>query len=315
MRRALARLVRVEYQSEHALAELAAFAAVVDSGGFSAAARALGLRKATLSGRVRSLERRLGVSLLARTTRTLRLTDEGRAYLEHARRSLTAARAAEAAVASARAQPSGTLRVTTSPALAGMLIDAVIAPYLAQHPAVTLELDTSPHTLDVLKDGFDIAIRVGPLADSSLIARRLGTASGGYYASPAYLARHGTPRRPEDIEGHTIVLVPRGPPPHAWRFFGTDGSRRSIVVQPRLLVTSFEVAARAAAHGLGMIRSPEYFVRGHLESDDLVQVLQPWTPPGFDVHAVFPRGGALVPKTRVFIDALAAWFTARGGRL
>ncbi|WP_433935249.1 LysR substrate-binding domain-containing protein [Sorangium cellulosum] len=301
----------MEYQSGRSLEELAAFVAVVEANGFTAAARAMRARKATLSQRVQDLEERLGVSLLVRTTRSLRLTDEGRAYFEHARRSLAAARDAEAVVALARSKPSGLLRITTSAALAGTLMDAVVAPYLARYPDVSVELDTSVRRVDLVREGFDLAIRVGPLDDSSLVARRLGTATGGYHASPRYLERRGCPGRPDELGDHDAIVVAHEDGPKEWPFI-TGSKKWPLVVRPRLTVGSFELAVQAAAAGAGVVRAPLYFVRPLLAKRRLVEVLKDWTPPGFDVHAVFPPGGALVPKTRVLLDMLAAWFARSG---
>jgi LysR family transcriptional regulator for bpeEF and oprC len=299
----------MEYQSGRALEELAAFVAVVEANGFSAAARSSGARKATLSRRVQELEGRLGVSLLARTTRSLRLTEEGRAYLAHAQRSLSAARDAEEVVALAKSKPTGHLRVTTSGSLAGALLEPVVAEYLERYPAVTIELDTSVRRMDLVREGFDLAIRVGPLADSTLVARRLGIATGGYYAGRRYLKRRGTPRRPEDLERHATIVVPQKERAMEWPF--VDGKRKfRCLVTPRFSVTSFEIAARAAAADLGVVRTPRYFVEALLERRRLVQVLEPFTPKGIDVYAVYPPGGMLVPKTRVFVEMVSAFFDA-----
>lgn len=139
-----------------------------------------------------------------------------------------------------------------------------------------------------------------------MIARRLGSTSGGYYASPSYVKRYGTPRQPDDLSRHSLVIVPKSEPME-WPFVASGRTRR-IAVRPRLSVTSFELAARAAVAGVGIIRSPAYFVRPYISSKELVPVLTAWTPPGVDIYAVYPPGGALVPKTRAFIDTLAAWF-------
>lgn len=307
MQRASATVVRMEYQSHRALEELAAFTAVVEANGFTAAARALRARKATLSQRVQELEERLGVSLLVRTTRSLRLTEEGRAYFEHARRSLAAARDAEEAVSLAKARPNGLLKVTTSASVAGMLLEAVVAPYLEKYPEVSLHLDTSVRKVNLVREGFDLALRPGPLVDSSLIARRLGKLSGGYYASPRYLQRHGIPARPEALHAHATISIPGGDGPKEWPFL--SGTRKlSILVKPRLMVSSFELAAQAAASGLGIVRLTSHFAGPHLAKKQLVPVLEDWTPPGVLVHAVMPPGGGLVPKTRTFLDAVTDWF-------
>jgi LysR family transcriptional regulator, regulator for bpeEF and oprC len=295
------------YQSDEALSELTAFAAVVEANGFTAAARATGARKATLSLRVQRLEERLGVSLLVRTTRSLRLTDEGRAYFESARRAVAAAREAESVVARSRSKPTGTLRVTTSTALAGSLLDGVVARYLTRYPDVSVHLDTSLRRVDLAREGFDLAVRAGPLEDSSMLARRLGVTRGGYYASPAYLERRGTPKRPEDLQRHDVVVIPKPEAPLEFKF--QSGARQvSLGVTPRLTVGTFELMVQAAAAGAGIIRSPRYFAAPWVARRRLVPILEEWTPPGLEVHALYPPGGTLVPKTRLFLDMLVAWF-------
>ena len=298
------------YQSERSLAELAAFVAVVESNGFSAAARASGARKATLSLRVSDLETRLGVPLLVRTTRSLRLTEEGRAYLEHARRSLAAARDADAVVTAAKSEPSGLLRVTAPGSLADMLFNTVVVAYLTKHPGVSVSLDTSMRRIDLTREGFDLAVRIGSLAESGLVARRLGKTSGGYFASPKYLEQRGKPRRPEDLREHDTIAITTADGPTEWAFV-VDGKRSSVAVRPRLLASSFELGVRAAAAAVGILRAPRHFVEPLLAKKQLVQVLRECSPPGADVHAVMPPGGALVPKTRVFLDMLVAWFAKR----
>ncbi len=300
------------YQLDQRLSELAAFVAVADAQGFTAAAHKLKARKATLSERVQRLEQRLGVTLMVRTTRALRLTDEGHAYLDHARRALATVRDAEDAVAAAKARPSGVLRVTTSAAIAGTLLETVVARYLARYRDVAVDLDTSVRRIDLAREGFDLAIRTGPLEESSLIARRLGSSTCGYYASPAYLAQHGAPRGPDDLSQHSLVVVPKSEQME-WPF-AAHGRTRRVAVQARLTVTSFELAARAAVAGVGIIRSPAYFVGPYLAKKALTPVLSAWTPPGLDIFAVYPPGGVLVPKTRALVDMLIAWFARHAKR-
>ncbi|QSQ25323.1 LysR family transcriptional regulator [Pyxidicoccus parkwayensis] len=295
------------YQSEHALEELRAFVAVVEAQGFSAAARAMHGRKATLSKRVQDLEERLGVPLLVRTTRSLRLTEEGRAYFEHASRALSSVRDAEAAVLAAKAEPRGVLHVTTSASIAALVLDNVVATYLSRHSAVRIELDVSERRGDLVRDGFDLAVWAGALDDSSLVARRLGVAAGGYYASPEYLSRRSTPRSPEDLGAHDTIAVPKGDAPADWAFVAA-GKRKRVSLRPRLVVTDLALAVRAAAAGLGIVRAPRSVAEPYLAKRQLVPVLAEMTPPGLEVFAVFPPGGALVPKTRVFVDLLQQWF-------
>lgn len=303
----------MEYQSERALEELRAFVAVVDAQGFRAAARVTKGRKATLSRRVQELEARLGVSLLVRTTRAMRLTEEGHAYYEQAARALALARDAEAAVLSAKAEPRGTLRVTTAPALAAHLLDAVVVRYLAQYPQVKVQLHVSEPRLDIVREGFDLAVWGGLLEDSSLVARKLGVAGGGYFASPRYLARRRAPKSPAELSAHELVTITKGRGATEWPF-SIGGKPKRIAIRPRLVLDDAELAARAAAAGLGIAPAPMAIAERYLKRKTLVAVLSQWTPPPIDVHAVFPPGGALVPKTRAFIDMLQACFEPRRNR-
>ncbi len=297
----------MQYQSPPVYDELVAFVAVVEAHGFSAAARATGGRKATLSKRVQDLEARLGLPLLMRTTRSLRLTEEGQAYFEHARRSLAAARDAEAVVVSARSKPQGLLRVTTSASLAAPMVEHVVAKFLARYPQVTLHLDNSERRVDLVREGFDVAVRVGPLEDSSLVARRLGRVTGGFYASPAYLARRPAPTRPQDVAAHDTILIPKAEAASEWPFW-VQGKVKHVPVRPRLVVWDLETAARAAVAGVGIVRAPLQVVAPYLRRKALVPVLGEWTLPGLDVSALLAAGGGLVPKTRAFVDMLEAWF-------
>lgn len=296
-------LVRVKYQSDQALEELRAFVAVVDAQGFRSAARVTRGRKATLSKRVQDLEARLGVPLLVRTTRSMRLTDEGRAYFEHASRALQAARDAESVVLSAKATPRGVLRVTTAAALAAHVLDAVIARYLKQYPDVRLVLHTTERRLDIVREGFDVAVWGGPLDDSSLVARKLGVAAGGYFASPGYLARCPEPKSPDDLTAHDLVTITKDAGATEWPF-AAGGKEKRVAIRPRLVVNDLELALRAGVGGMGIVPAPLSMAEPYVVKKQLVQVLRQWTRPAIDVHAVFPPGGALVPKTRAFLDLL-----------
>jgi LysR family transcriptional regulator for bpeEF and oprC len=307
-----ARLGRVEYQLNQALEELQAFVAVVDAQGFSAAARATRGRKATLSRRVQDLEARLGVQLLVRTTRSMRLTEEGSAYYEHASRALALARDAEAAVLSAKAEPRGMLRVTTVPSLAALIVEDVVVRYLAKHPQVRMQLHVTERRLDIIREGFDLAVWGGALGDSSLVARKLGLAAGGYFASPSYLARRPEPKSPDELASHDLVTITKGRGTTEWKF-QMGGKPKPLAIRPRLVVDDAELAARAAAAGLGIAPAPMAIAQRYLEKKTLVAILSRWTPPPVDVYAVFPPGGALVQRTRAFVDMLQTCFE-RGAR-
>ena len=308
----------LQYQSDEALEELRAFVAVVDAQGFRAAARVTRGRKATLSKRVQDLEARLGVPLLVRTTRSMRLTDEGRAYFEHASRALEAARDAESAVLSAKATPRGVLRVTAAAALSAHVLDAVIAGYLKKYPEVRFVLHTGERRLDIVREGFDVAVWGGQLDDSSLVARKLGVAGGGYFASPRYLAQRPEPRSPDDLTAHDLVTITKDKGATEWPFVA-GGKEKRVAIRPRLVVNDLELALCAGLAGMGIVPAPLSLAEPYVVKKQLVQLLRPWTRPAIDVHAVFPAGGALVPKTRAFLDLLAEGFgrppRQRGTRL
>ncbi|MEI9951671.1 MAG: LysR family transcriptional regulator [Pseudomonadota bacterium] len=297
----------MEYQSDQALEELRAFVAVVDAHGFRAAARETRGRKATLSRRVQDLEKRLGVPLLVRTTRSMRLTEEGSAYFEHASRALAAARDAEAVVLSAKADPRGVLRVTTAPSLASLIVEQVVVRYLAKYPHVRVVLHTAERRIDIAREAFDLAVWGGALDDSSFVARKLGVASGGFYASPRYLARRPEPESLDDLATHDLVTISKGQGASEWTFW-MGGKQKRIAIRPRLVVNDVELAARAAVAGLGIAPAPVSLAEPYLAKKKLVAVLCKWTLPGVEVNAVFPAGGALVPKTRAFVEMLQTCF-------
>jgi DNA-binding transcriptional LysR family regulator len=297
----------MEYQSDQALEELRAFVAVVEAQGFRAAARNTRGRKATLSRRVQDLETRLGVPLLVRTTRSMRLTEEGRAYFEHASRALSSARDAEAVVISAKATPSGVLRVTAAAALASRIVDEVVARFLAKYPHVRVVFHTSDRRLDMVREGFDLAVWGGPLEDSSLVARRIGVASGGYFASPRYLARRSAPESPDDLAVHDLVTIPKGKGATEWAF-AAGAKEKRVAIRPRLVVNDVEMAVRAGVAGMGIVPAPTAIAEPYVVQKKLVQVLRNWTLPGVEIHALFPPGGALVPRTRAFLDLLQERF-------
>ncbi|HET9933189.1 MAG TPA: LysR family transcriptional regulator [Polyangiaceae bacterium] len=299
----------MEYQSEQALEELWAFVAVVEAQGFRAAARATGGRKATLSQRVQDLEKRLGVPLLVRTTRSMRLTEEGRAYFEHASRALASARDAEAVVLSAKAAPRGVLRVAVAAALASHVLDQVVARYLTKFPHVNVVLHKAERRVDLVRDGFDLVVWGGPLEDSSLVARRLGVASGGYFASPRYLAGRAVPQSPDDLAGHDLVTITKDRGSTEWTFV-SGGKERRIPIRPRLVVNDVEFAVRASIAGMGIAPAPIAIAEPHVAKKRLVQLLERWTRPGVDVYAILPPG-ALVPRTRAFLDLLQKYACAR----
>lgn len=236
----------------------------------------------------------------------MRLTDEGRVYYEHASRALAAARDAESVVLSAKTTPRGVLRVTAAAALAAHVLDAVIARYLTQYGDVRLVLHTSERRLDIVREGFDVAVWGGPLDDSSLVARKLGVAAGGYFATPNYLARCPEPKSPDDLTLHDLVTITKDGGATQWPFVA-GGKEKRVAIRPRLVVNDLELALRAGIGGMGICPAPLSIARPYVVKKQLVQVLRPWTRPA-NVYTVFPPAGVLVPKTRAFLDLLQEGF-------
>jgi DNA-binding transcriptional LysR family regulator len=161
----------------------------------------------------------------------------------------------------------------------------------------------SERRLDIVREGFDVAVWGGPLDDSSLMARKLGVAGGGYFASPTYLARRPAPKSPDDLATHDLVTITKEAGATEWPF-AAGGKERRFAIRPRLVVNDLELALRAGIAGMGIVPAPLYIAEPHVVAKQLVQVLRPWTRPAIDVHAVFPPGGALVPKTRALLGLL-----------
>jgi DNA-binding transcriptional LysR family regulator len=284
-----------------ALEALGYFVAVVDAGGFSAAARRLGVRKATLSRQVAQLEHHLGARLLHRTTRVVRLTDDGAAYHQHAVTALAAARDAEAALARRASVVAGRVRVAATPALAELLVAPAIVPLLARYPAIEIEIVVGPRPVDLAAEGFDVAVRGGPPSSPTQRARRVGTSAIGYYASPAYLARRGAPERPAALDQHDLLAVGDRDAP-AWWF--ADGGRLVLrPIRPRL-VAAHDLVLRAACAGGGILRLPAYAAAPLVAAGQLVAVLAPFTPPAGPIHVILPDGRPS-RAARVVVDQLA----------
>ncbi|XXF80669.1 LysR family transcriptional regulator [Myxococcaceae bacterium GXIMD 01537] len=285
------------------LDDMAVFAEVVKAGGITAAATRLGLRKSTVSRRLAALEERLGTRLLERNTRRLRLTEAGREYHAHCVRLVTEARAVNRALSESRGTPHGTLRVATV-SLLGELLTPLIADFLLRHPQVRVEVSLAQAHVDLVAEEYDVALRTGPLVDSSLMARRLGLMRTGYFASPAYLARRGTPRTPDDLPTHECVLVAEPGSEEIWFFTGPRGAR-TVPVSGRLQVPSVRAGLAAARAGLGLVRLPTVLAADDLRAGLLLPVLEAASPPGLPVHAVYPSSRQLPSKVRAFLDALS----------
>ncbi len=287
------------------LDDLRYFAAVVEHGGYAAAGRALGIPKSRLSRHVDALEAQLGVRLLQRSTRRFSVTDIGRDLYRHAQAMLAEAEAAFEVAARAVAEPRGIVRVAC-PISADEMLAPLLPAFLSRYPQVRLDLEVSNRRVDLLAEGFDVALRVRtvPSGEDGVVMRRFAETSELLVASPGYLARAGTPSQPEDLHHHQTLSFLPGIERQSWHLIGPD--EREFVVEhaPRLRGFSFPILTAAAMAGLGIALLPASVVRAPLASGTLVRVLPEWRLPQGIFHAVFPHRRGLLPAVRAFIDFL-----------
>lgn len=279
------------------LESMRSFVHVVNLGGFSTAARHLGLPKSTVSRHISRLEDRLGVRLLNRTTRSLSLTDIGRSYYERTRRIIEDVDEAELAVTKLTDHATGMLRVTAPLTFGQTYLGKPVASFLQAHPDVSIEIDLSDRIVDVVEDGYDCAIRVGKLDDSSLIARKLGPANIGLYASPAFLAEHGTPTSDKQLRQLPI-----------FQYSFSRTSAGSGVTKSRLRSNNGEMLKAAAVQGLGVAQLPGFIATPAVRRGELVPLMPQHTKDG-GVHVLYPHSRHLSAKVRAFVDHLVGCFS------
>lgn len=290
---------------------LQAFVKVVQTGSFTRAAEALQTQKARLSRVVSQLERELSVRLLERSTRSLSLTEAGREFFERAHAILASVDDARQAMQRIRGEPQGLLRVTCGVEFGLIAVSGWITEYLAAHPQVQVEADYSNRVVDIVHEGYDLAVRVGPLSDSSLAARRLGTLDYALYASPAYLQRQGAPAQPQDLALHPLLVYAGAAAQGQWQLSRGEETVR-LKLQPRLRVNTSLAAREALLHGLGIGVLPRRVAEPPGQPALLQRVLPGWAPPEVPVHAVFASARYLTPKVRAFIDLAAERFRPAG---
>jgi DNA-binding transcriptional LysR family regulator len=285
--------------------DLLIFARVAGLGSFSRAADQLGLPKSTVSRRLAGLEQRVGERLLLRTTRRQTLTEFGQQLLEHAQQVAAEVEAVTALSAHRQAEPSGRLRVSMPSDFANLLLVDALAAFVALHPAISLELDLSARRVDLLGEGFDLAVRVGDLPDDNLLAaRRLTAFDAGLYAAPDYLAERGEPQTPADLVTHDAVRhLGSSGEPIAWTLL-RDAERWQGVPPGRIGGNSPELLIRLARAGAGIAAVPDYFAQADVRQGRLRRVLPQWCLPSPTAWAVFPGRRLMPVKTRVFLDML-----------
>ncbi len=295
-------------------AALEAFVRVVEAGSFSQAARARGVSPSSLTRQVDGLEQTLGTKLLRRSTRAVIPTEAGRAYYTRASRVLDELQAADAAVAGYDATPHGLLRVSVPVVFGRLHITPLLASFLSACPAVQLEVSFSDVVIDLAVADFDVAIRLGGIGSSDLIARRLAPQHRILCASPAYLKAHGAPQVPADLTGHSCLLFAYRPGPLRWRFDGPDGLQ-DVEVSGPLRANNSDALREAAIAGLGLILMPDWLVRTDLVEGRLVEVLKLYPPEqtdGAGIHAVWLPNRRGSPKIRAFVTHLSDHLSQTG---
>ncbi len=284
--------------------EIEVFIAVHDAGSFAKAGQRLRMSPPAVTRAISALEDRLGARLFQRTTRRLAITDVGTRFLDSARRILEDLGAAEREALGATTAPRGHLTVTTSVTLGRSLLAPIARQFLAEYPEITLTVLLLDRVTNLIEEGIDAAFRIGPLPDSTLVARRLGSVHRILVASPDYLTRHGTPAIPSDLTGHSMIAFTGLMPNREWRYL--DGrSGKAVSFTPRLEINDATAAIAAAEAGDGITVALSYMVAEQIRQGRLIPVLADLTPPPVPVHLVFPQSRLLAPKLRAFLDFAA----------
>jgi DNA-binding transcriptional LysR family regulator len=297
------------------LNDVAAFVRVAEDGGFTAAARALRVPKSTVSRALSRLERELDVRLVQRTTRSFALTDAGRAYYERVRGAVAQVAEASADAADRSDEPRGTVRITAPVDLGEAFLADVIVRFVEKYPQIRFDVSLTARVVDLVAEGFDLALRASPMGDSTLVVRKLGPAHMGLFASPAYLARKGTPARVEDLASHDFVAFRASGLKNPLTLVGPDGERSFHVPETSAVTADdllFVNAATTSGAGIGLL--PLFFssCTVALESRGLTRVLPDWNVRGTPLHLVAPAGRHEPRRVRLFRDFLVAEAKRRG---
>jgi DNA-binding transcriptional LysR family regulator len=279
------------------------FIRIAELGSMSAVAKEQGTSQPTISKQLAALEERLGVALLQRTTRSLSLTEAGASYYEAARRILDEVETLEGNVGQLSRSPAGTLVITAPNALGQLYLDAQIIAFQQLYPSLTVHLQQNDRFVDLVEEGVDVGIRVGPLDDSSLVARKLGVSRRVTAASPEYLARHGEPKTPQDLKNHNCILYSYLATGSEWHFRSTKGEMK-VRVQGTLRTNSAFAIQRALLAHIGIGAPPIWSVKEDLRAGRLVPILTDYAQIPADIHAVYPSSRHVTTKVRLFVDFL-----------
>jgi DNA-binding transcriptional LysR family regulator len=285
------------------------FARVVETGSFTAAARLLGMPKTTVSRRMAALERELGVRLVQRTTRSLNMTDAGRLYYQQSSQALRTIEDANSRLAEARAEPSGTIRISAPIGFGGHFLTSAVLDFLSAHPKTMVELQLTDDTLNLIEHRIDLAFRTGILPDSTPIARKLGSTHRILCASPDYLARRGVPAAAADLPRHHCVIAGPSIGIAHWVLDGPHG-QETIAVSARFAANEMQVVIAAAIAGHGIAQLPYQVAEASIRGGRLRRVLDDYTTPAGGLYAVYPSSQHVSPSVKAFIELAAERLSA-----
>ncbi|MFA5530223.1 MAG: LysR family transcriptional regulator [Thiohalomonadaceae bacterium] len=290
---------------------LTAFVTVVEAGSLSAAAGRLNVAKSVVSRRISELEAHLGVRLLHRTTRRLVLTDAGQTFYRRAAEILAELAEAEHAAAEGRQALTGRVRLSAPLSFGLLHLNPALTAFAEQHPGVQLDVDLNDRAVNLVEEGFDLAVRIGHLEDSSLVARPLAPIRTLLCASPGYLARRGMPRRPRDLAGHDGLVYTNVPEAQQWRFTDAKGNTESVRVPVRLRANNGDLLLEAAAAGLGIVATPTFIAYRAVLEGRLVPLLTDYRLPAANAYAVYPTRRFLPRRVRALVEFLGERFGAQ----
>lgn len=287
--------------------ELEAFVAVVEQHSFSNAGEKLGVAKSVLSRRVSNLEKRLGVQLMQRTTRKLSLTHTGQHFYQRAVIILADLNEAEDIVSDAQSDLAGKIKLATPMGLGINRLAKPLAAFMEQHPQIEIAIDLNDRQIDLIKEGFDVTVRIGELQDSSLIARKLASLKFAICASPNYLKKHGEPTHPTELSSHEVLIYSNVAAAQVWAF-NENGKRILPRVKSRMSANNGDFLAQLACDGLGITSAPLFHLQAYIDRGELVPILTQFPKPEVGVYAVYPPGRMVPRRVKVFSDYLFEWF-------
>ncbi len=284
---------------------MAVFRRVVEAKSFSAVARETNMSQSTVSKHIAALEERLDTKLLNRSTRSLKLTEAGKEYYHHCIRILNDFQEAEASVGKGKIKPTGTLRISTGAAFGRTYMLPYLNEFFSTYPDINIDLLFDDDYIDLVKQGIDLAIRIGPLADSTLIARKIGSSPRVVVASPEYLVKHGRPKKPADLIKHNCLLYSLQKAPDLWYFNSAQEGDESIRVSGRLKASSPDAICDATMEGMGISVLCEWYTRKYIKDGRLKVILQDYHPTAYDINAVYPERKFVPQKVKRMIEFLA----------